>query len=655
MADQTPEDWLSYGKNYAEDRFSELTDINKENIEQLGLVWSLNVGTKRGIEATPLVVNGILYLSLPWSKVVAVDVRKGETIWEFDPKVPKAYGEKACCDVVNRGVAIYEGKVFLGTLNGKLIALDAATGSISWEQQTVDTTKAYTITGAPRVVNGKVIIGNGGAEYGVRGYITAYDAHSGEQQWRFYTVPGDPAKGFESPAMEAAAKSWDGEWWKYGGGGTAWDAMAYDPALNLLYVGTGNGSPWNRDYRSPKGGDNLYVSSILAINPDNGELIWYYQTTPGDTWDYTATQHLMLADLTIEGQVRQVIMQAPKNGFFYVLDRTDGSLISAEPYIYLNWAQKVDLTTGRPIETDFSRYQDVNAVIFPGPGGGHNWQPMAFNRTHNLVYIPTHHIAHQYGNDPNWVYDTTALIWNLGTGMDPRLPIRQDTTPPLMEGRLIAWDPAEQKEKWRVVHQDIWNSGVLATAADLVFQGSGDGFFYAFDAKTGENLWKQDLKTGIIGSPISYMVDDVQYITIAVGWGGIGGFHTKSTETINPGTLYTFALGGKASMPEYPVSSPPKTLIELAVSGSAESIANGQVLYGIYCQRCHGMAGMGGGIFPDLAYSNPGVYQNFEDYVLKGLLLHNGMPVFEGRLDGQQVEDIKQFVLSSVEVLRNSQ
>ena len=309
-------DWITHGLNYSEDRFSELIQINQHNVDSLGLAWTLELGTRRGIEATPLVVDGIMYLSGPWSKVYAVDTRTGEMIWDYNPEVPGHFGPKACCDVVNRGVALYKGGVYFGTIDGRLISLNAATGVPNWQVYTVDTTKFYTITGAPRVVNGKVIIGNGGAEYGVRGYVSAYDASTGEMDWRFYTVPGDPSKPFESPTMKEAAETWSGEWWKYGGGGTVWDAMAYDPDLNLLYVGTGNGSPWNRIYRSPGGGDNLYLCSIVALNPDDGTLVWHYQTTPGDTWDFTSTQHIILADLVINGQDRKVLMQAPKMDFF---------------------------------------------------------------------------------------------------------------------------------------------------------------------------------------------------------------------------------------------------------------------------------------------------------------------------------------------------
>jgi len=330
-AEEKPGDWLSYGRNYGEERFSPLDQITKQNVGQLGLAWSLNLGTIRGIEGTPLVVDGIMFLSGPWSIVYAIDTRTGKLLWTYDPQVPKSFGEKACCDVVNRGLAMYKGNIFVGTLDGRLVSINASTGKKKWEVLSVSHDRSYTITGAPRVMDGKVLIGNSGAEYGVRGYVTAYDAMTGRKIWRFYTVPGNPANGFEHPEMKEAAKTWKGEWWKYGGGGTAWDAFAYDPKLKLIYVGTGNGSPWNREIRSPGGGDNLYLSSILAIHAETGKLKWHYQTTPGDSWDFTAVQQIILTQLEIKGKKREVLMQAPKNGFFYVLDRNTGELLSAEP------------------------------------------------------------------------------------------------------------------------------------------------------------------------------------------------------------------------------------------------------------------------------------------------------------------------------------
>lgn len=640
-ADATPGDWMTYGRNYNEDRYSSLNQITKDNIKDLGLAWSLELGTVRGIEGTPLVVDGIMYLSGPWSVVYAIDARKGKLLWTFDPEVPREYGERACCDVVNRGIALYKGNVYVGSLDGRLIAIDAVTGKKVWDVLTVDVTKPYTITGAPRVVDGKVVIGNSGAEYGTRGYVTAYDALTGHEVWRFYIVPGDPSKPFESKAMEEAAKTWTGEWWKFGGGGTAWDAMAYDPELKLLYIGTGNGSPWNREERSPGGGDNLYLSSIVALNPDNGELVWYYQTTPGDTWDYTATQHIILADLQIDGVTRKVLMQAPKNGFFYVLDRTNGKLISAEPYVFVNWASGID-KSGRPIENAFARYTNENSYIYPNYGGGHNWQPMAYNPKTSLVYIPARIVSALYGPSKGWKYNGDVRVWNLGIGFDPEKPVHKDSLADKNYGALIAWDPIRQKEVWRVEHASNWNAGTFTTD-DLVFQGNAEGRFVAYDAKNGEKVWESALETGIVAPPITYMIDNVQYITIAVGWGGVYGMWTKYTKQINPGTVYTFALGRNEPMPKFP-EKPEGKLITLPVSGTDAEIKNGNVRFDQYCITCHTFNG--GGTIPDLTFSTAETFNAFTEIVKEGKYLPKGMPKFDDRLSDQDVSDVRQYILS---------
>ncbi len=652
-ADNNKSDWLSYGKNYYEDRYSELEQINKENVGKLGLAWNITLGTKRGIEATPLVVDGIMYLSGPWSKVYAINCRAGKMIWEYDPQVPPGYGEKACCDVVNRGVALYKGKVYVGTLDGRLVALDASNGKPVWTMQTVDTTKPYTITGAPRVVDGKVIIGNGGAEYGVRGYITAYDANTGKQAWRFFTVPGNPAQPFESDDMKMAAKTWDGNWWEYGGGGTAWDAMAYDPGLKLLYVGTGNGSPWNRQYRSPQGGDNLFLSSIVAINPDNGKMVWYYQTTPGDTWDYTATQPLILANLSIKGEQRKVIMQAPKNGFFYVLDRTNGKFISARPYTYMNWAKGMDTTTGKPIENDFSRYENINAEIFPGPTGGHNWQPMAYNRKTQLVYFPVRESSFFYGKNLEWKYNQASVFgsgvgWNTGVGNDASKPIRKDTSSRKMVSveKLVAWDPIAQREVWNRPLVGVWNGGVVTTGTGLVFQGTADGKFTAIDADNGKLLWEYNIGSGIIGTPMTFEIDGKQYITIAAGWGGVLGLWDKFTEKIQPGTVYTFALDGHTDPPVF-AKVEPKKLTDLSYTASTKELEHGAILYDQYCGSCHNSIADGEGSIPDLGYSTVSTHQSFREIVLNGAYLPAGMPSFSNRLSDKDVKDIQNFVLAT--------
>ncbi len=430
------QNWSKHGFTDHEQRFSPLNQIDDENVDRLGLVWSFETRTYRGLEATPIVVDGVLYTTASWSVVFAIDARTGKEIWKWDPQVPRSYAYRACCDVINRGVALYQGKVYAATLDGRLVALNAETGEVIWEVVTVDQSQPYTITGAPRVIKGKVIIGNSGAEFGVRGYVSAYHGETGEQVWRFYTVPGDPSKPFESPALEKAAKTWSGEWWKSGGGGTVWDSIAYDPDLDLLYVGTGNGSPWNRHLRSPGGGDNLFLASILALRPDTGDLVWHYQTTPGDTWDYTATQHMILADLEIQGESRKVLMQAPKNGFFYVLDRANGQLISANNYVPVSWALKIDEQSGRPVEAPGSDYRSGRVTVKPGPLGGHNWHPMSYNPETGLVYIPAQELASSFAQDLSFEHlpGTRYLGVDLG---GPESPAE------VHSGYLLAWDPIE--------------------------------------------------------------------------------------------------------------------------------------------------------------------------------------------------------------------
>ncbi len=653
-ADGVDGNWLLHGLNYGEQRFSPLKQINAMNVDQLGLVWKADLGSKRGIEATPLIANGVMYLTASWSRVFAIDVRSGAIIWSYDPEVPREYGERACCDVVNRGVAIYGDRIFVGTFDGRLIALDASTGSKIWEVVTVDQSQPYTITGAPRVLNGKVMIGNGGAEFGVRGYFTAYDVDTGEQLWRFYTVPGDPTQPFENESMELASETWKGEWWKFGGGGTVWDAMAYDPQLNLLYVGTGNGSPWNREKRSPGGGDNLFLASILAINPDSGTLVWHYQTTPGETWDFTATQHLLLADLEIDGLPRKVLMQAPKNGFFYVIDRESGALISANKFVHVNWADRVDLESGRPVETKWARYQEANVDIAPNYDGAHNWHPMAFNPNLNLVYIPARETFSNYGSDPTWAYNETGFGtgagWNLAVGYDPARPRIEDREA-TKRGKLIALDPTTGEETWRVWQDNIWNGGLLATASNLLFQGSADGHLTAYNGRTGDLIWKAGLHTGILAPPVTYLVDGVQYLTVITGWGGGYGMKHKHTPSILPGTVYTFALNGEMPLPDAPRVDQP-VLSEVSWPKDPEAVARGGVLFRKYCAVCHVVGREGGGIAPNLAYSAMPGTDAFKAVVLDGMLLPNGMPQYDQRLNENDLDDLQSFIFERIEIAR---
>jgi PQQ-dependent dehydrogenase (methanol/ethanol family) len=639
-AERRAGDWLTHGRTYSEARFSPLSQINAANVKGLGLAWAFDTETTRGLEATPLVVDGRMYTTGSWSVVFAIDARTGKQLWKWDPQVPRSYGPRACCDVVNRGVAFYRGRVYVGTLDGRLAALDAGTGKVVWQVTTVDQQQPYTITGAPRVVKGKIVIGNGGGEYGVRGYVSAYDAGTGKLVWRFYTVPGDPSKPFESKSLEQAARTWSGEWWKMGGGGTVWDSMAYDPDLDLLYIGTGNGSPWNQHVRSPGGGDNLYLSSILAIRPDTGDLVWHYQTTPGDTWDFTATQHMVLADIEIGGRRRKVIMQAPKNGFFYVLDRASGELISAEPFVEVTWAKGVDKKTGRPIEAPGVRYKDALAFMKPGPLGAHNWQPMSYSPQTGLVYIPAQDTFFAYLQDRRFQYRPGA--WN--TGLD--FTIFKEPPPAIPTGHLLAWDPVTQKERWRVQYQIMWNGGLLSTAGNLVFQGTADGRFVAYSADKGEKLWEVAVGTGVIAAPMTYQIDGVQYVSVMAGWGGAfaltGGNATGGA--IVPGRLLTFALHAKQALPEVAAAIPP-LVSPIASDATPEKIERGAGLYAQYCSVCHGLLATGGGTIADLRYSQPGIFDKYSEIVLDGKFSSVGMPSFKQFLTIDDIEAIRAYII----------
>ena len=652
-ADSEPGNWLTHGRTYGEQRFSPLAGVDTDNVDELGLAWSFELPTRRGQEATPIVVDGVMYVTGSWSMVFALDARTGEKLWSHDPRVPRATGRNACCDAVNRGVAVWEGKVFFGTLDGRLVALDAVTGEKLWERVTVDQSQPYTITGSPRVVKNQVLIGNGGGEYGVRGYLSAYDPDTGEMLWRFYTVPGNPADGFENEVMAMAAETWNGEWWKLGGGGTVWDSLAYDPELDLLYVGVGNGSPWNQKQRSPGGGDNLFLSSIVALRPDTGEYVWHYQTTPGETWDYTATQHMILADLEIDGEVTPVIMQAPKNGFFYVLDRRDGRFISAENFVRINWATHVDPETGRPVETPDARYSDEPRLTFPSPSGAHNWQPMSYSPQTGLVYIPAMDVPATYGADPE--SPRASTYWQTGTDMAKGTTpmqlgpdIERSMYDQLVKASLLAWDPVRQEAAWRVPHEHPWNGGTLATAGGLVFQGDAMGFFSAYRATDGERLWQAPANNGIVAAPISYEVDGEQYVAVLAGWGGAmalyGGAVNDNAVGGATGRMLAYKLGaegsppaGPAPLPEMPEPPP--------LDVSDDTLERGFDQYARHCAVCHGFRAIGGGVIPDLRYLTPEKHEVFGQIVGEGMLHAAGMPSFEDRLSAEDIEAIHAYVI----------
>jgi len=651
-ADAEPENWLAHGRTSSEQRYSPLEQINDSNVGELGLTWYHDLDTTRGQQASPIVVDGTMYTTSAWSKVQALDAGTGQLRWQYDPEVPKAWDAKSCCGVQNRGAAVWKGRVYFGTIDGRLIALDAETGELEWEVQTTDRTDNYSITGAPRVANDLVIIGNGGAEYGVRGYVTAYDTDTGEQAWRFWVVPGNPEDGFENEAMEMAAETWTGEWWANGGGGTAWDSFAYDPELNLFYIGTGNGSPWPRTLRSPDGGDNLFLCSIVAVNADTGEYVWHYQTVPGDTWDYTSVQHMILADLEIEGRERKVIMQAPKNGFFYVLDRETGEFLSAENIMPVNWATHIDPESGRPVEAEGARYDEVGIAkkISPGPGGAHNWQPMSYSPDTGLVYLPAKQEPMTYRIEKD--FGPRSVGANFGVDFWNPMDEVADLPPEFGEefqGYLLAWDPVTQKEVWRSTHSTFHNGGVLSTAGNLVFQGNIDEHIVAYNAESGDSLWSMYTQTAMLAPPITYAMDGEQYIAIVAGYGSSAALW--ASDELNPdgkkrniSRVLAFRLGGGESLPE--MAALPDLPPAPDDFGTDAQITAGEVLFSRNCGGCHGGFALGNGLLPDLRHS-PFVADAaaFRDVVIDGALIEKGMVSFADILSEEDTEAVRAYVV----------
>ena len=671
-AASTPQDWLTYNGTYDEQRHSALTGITKENISELAPAWTYDLQTGRGIESTPIVVDGVMYLTSSWSVVYALDPVTGEELWVHDPEVDKAVGVKACCDVVNRGVAVYDGKVYVGVIDGRLEALDAKTGDVVWSKVTVDQSKPYTITGAPRIVKGNVLIGNGGAELGVRGYLSAYDAETGDLTWRFYTVP-NPNKEPDGAASDAifeelANDTWgdDGAWTTDGGGGTVWDSIVYDTQNDQVIFGVGNGSPWNADLRDPSSdGDNLFVSSIVAVDADTGEYNWHFQTTPRDNWDYTATQHIILADLPLgeNGETRRVAMQAPKNGFFYVVDAETGEFISGEPFATLNWAEGLD-EDGRPIENPEARNNDPATyngfVQVPAPYGAHNWHPMAMNPDLGLVYIPAMELGQAYITDLR--FNSKPAKWNTGMDFAAGIPVRY---PPgtvkalrsAASGTLVAWDPVKQEARWSVKHDAAWNGGILSTASGIVFQGRLDGTFIAYDAETGEKLWSEELHSGALSGPSTYEVDGEQYVTITTGWGHAFGLAAGMMfkDAVPPalGKVVTFKLGGEATVPELDetliVDPEPKT----EPFGDEELIQAGLVHYSRNCAVCHGVFGISSGVLPDLRWSAYTASEEaWKGVIIDGNLSDLGMVSFADVVTPQDAEAIRAYVVAQAHLNR---
>ncbi|MDD2872190.1 MAG: PQQ-dependent dehydrogenase, methanol/ethanol family [Azoarcus sp.] len=652
--------WLSHGRGYDEKRYSPLTQINDGNVAGLSLAWTHKLDIDMGVEATPIVVDGVMYTTGPFSIVYALDAATGKLLWKHDPGVPKSIAGQGCCGPVNRGVAVWKGKVYVGTFDGRLLALDAATGMEKWSVDTViDHAKSYTITGAPRIVKGKVLIGNGGAEFGVRGYVTAYDADSGKQAWRFFTVPGDPALPPEDDAMKMALKTWFGNGWvKWGGGGTVWDSMSYDPELNQLYIGVGNGSPFNYQFRSEGKGDNLFLSSIVALDPDTGKYIWHYQTTPADRWDFTAAQQMVLADVAIDGKPRKVLMQAPKTGFFYVLDRTNGKLISAKNIVPINWATHVDLATGRPaMVPEAADYAAGPKLISPAIIGAHNWHPMSYHPKTGLVYIPAQETAAGLEAQDEPLFIPSKSVVNIGLKV-PELPEDPSIVEKISQswrGRLIAWDPIKQEARWSQEYRTIYNGGTLATAGNLVFQGTADGRVLAYAADSGALLWESPANTGVMAGPVSYEAGGEQYITFMAGWGGtfprLLGPLSLAAKVRPEARILTYKLGGKAQLPAQkydpvPLPPPPPNTLE------ADKLPVARMLFNGFCANCHGLNAVSGGVVPDLRYLSTDSHLQF-NAIVAGARAAKGMPAFADAMLPEHMELIHQYIIKRAHDLQS--
>ena len=654
-------DWTGYGNDSNEQRFSPLEQINDSNVHRLGLVWSLDLTGENALEGTPLEVGGVLYFSGSFATVYAVDVRTGRMLWHYDPQTNEAAPrEIRRVWPVNRGVAYWGGKVYVATRDCRLIALDAHNGTPVWSSSFLVDGSNSTSTGAPRIFKDKIIIGNSGAEFAARGYVSVFDAKTGRFLWRFFTVPGNPANGFEDDSMAMAAKTWSGEWWRYGGGGTPWNALTYDEELNQIYVGTGNGGPWNGKFRTAGGQDNLFLASVVALDADTGKYKWHYQYNPGEVWDYKATADIVLAHLSIEGKSRSVLMQAPTNGFFYVVDRESGKLISAAKIGKATWAERIDLKTGRPVERPGIRGDTSSVTIYPDSVGAHNWQAMSYNPISGLVYIPYMQVGMKYGptlsvkDADDVTADPSKIILRLGV---PIQPTRDAKDPLDQRGSLLAWNPTTQKLKWRVDYPFYLNAGTMTTAGNLVFQGTNTGHFYAYASDIGKRLWSFDAKLGIIAPPISYSVDGRQYISLLVGYGGTGGAGGPDRGQgrnqgwkygLQPRRLLTFALDGKGTLPETaPADFNVHALLDPGQHFDPERVKRGATLYWrMTCTICHGTAVIASGNAPDLRESSIAFDRNaFKTLLTKGSLVRRGMPLFDD-LSDEDIESLYEYIRS---------
>ncbi len=674
VAQEYSGEWSFDGRDFMAGHFSPIKQIDAGNAARLGFAWEFRGFLSRGaihhgMESSPVFVDGVLYFSGPWGNAYAVNARAGKLLWAYDSHADGQYARKACCDVVNRGVAVWKGKVYVASLDGWLVALDARSGRPLWRVDSiVDRKFNTTVDGAPHVAGDNILIGNAGADMGSRGYVSAYNAETGKLAWRFWAVPGDPRKSpDETPEVTFARKTWaKNTRWDLGGGGDPWDSIAYDPQAGLAYLGMGNGGPLPRWLRSPGlrqakaalatqagTGDNLFLSSIAAVDAKTGRMKWYYQETPGDSWDYTATAPMILADINWKGRLRHVLMQAPKNGIFYVLDRRTGELLSAKPYTTVNWTDGIDRETGRPHLTRHADYSNRPQIIWPGSAGGHGWQPMSYDPSTGLVYLPVYEAPTKYQTVRISKFLPGGFN-NGAAGSYPPFDTPQDLKDlagqpvPRMEGRLKAWNPQAGRAQWVSPALPFLVGGTLSAAAGLVFQGTADGNLSIYRANDGRLLKRIFAGTAVMAAPITYGLDGVQYVAVLAGAGGPQNVSWSADNAAfryaNFERLLVFRLdGGVVPLPPRAMT-PPRQPAPLHIAADARTLARGQTLFEQQCARCH-QEGGGRGAYPDLWNMSRAAADAFEDIVDRGALRYFGMGDFSDSLSISDVAAIKAFVV----------
>jgi quinohemoprotein ethanol dehydrogenase len=671
LANLNPDQWLTAGRDEDGTYYSPVADINATNVAKLGFAWDYRLGTHRGLEATPLVIDGVMYASGNFGRVYALDAATGRELWTYDPHIDGQWARHACCDAVNRGIVAFDGRLYVGALDGWLHAIDAGSGQLLWKVDTLlsrGERRSYSLSGAPLLAGKLIVVGNSGADFaGVRGYVSAYDSATGALRWRFYTVPRNPADGpQDQPQLEAAVKTWDSRHpWEAGSGGTVWDGMAYDRALGLVYIGTGNAAPYNSHQGGRHGGDELYAASIIAIRADSGAMAWYYQTVPGDRWDFDSTQKIVLAQLSLDGRQRQVLMQAAKNGFYYVLDRASGELLSAHNFAFVNWARGIDIKTGRPIEDPSANYDHTPALVFPSEAGAHSWQPMAYDSERGITFIPVIESGNVLVESSDrraglveGQFTTPAFV---PEAYDPKtMHALYGPLPPLGQlargiktntasrGFLRAWSVAQHKVVWEAQTASSWDGGVLATGGGLVFQGDANGDINAYASDTGERVASVQVGSSMMAAPITYRVNGVQFIAVMAGYGGgavITGAPLDPASAAyrygNEGRIIALKIGGPA--PPLPAAPAEALLPEPPPRNAAPpQIAQGELLYNRFCSRCHVF---GRGIIPDLRRLDPAIHGAFNSIVLNGVYAPMGMGRFDDVLSPPDAEAIHAYLI----------